>query len=126
MDNVTLPPLAPSSVDTRCPMFANVERDISLGESTSGNSVILTREHVNRLREMMANKEKLKRFLCSSINEQEVSANFRKINGRGADRIVIPTPEKEKKGIFIFNKVFVYICFNITICLSIKIQINLS
>ena len=77
--NLTPPAsLPPPSLDIGCPIFACVERDIPLGESASVNNVILTKEHVNRLREMVASKVKLRRFLCSS-SDDEVPIKLRKV-----------------------------------------------
>ena len=93
--NLTPPAtLPPPSLDIGCPIFACVERDIPLGESASVNNVILTKEHVNRLREMVASKVKLRRFLCSS-SDDEVPIKLRKVNNPSVDKI--DNTEDEKK-----------------------------
>ena len=88
-----LAPMAPPSLDIGSPIFAPLERDIPLGESASVNNVILTKEHINRLREMVASKEKLRRFLCSSSDDQ---TEVPKITGPSVKKIVDPIPENEK------------------------------
>ena len=51
------------------------DMDIALGESASVCNISLTKEHISKLREMVATKDKLKRFLCTSAEEDGVIPN---------------------------------------------------
>ena len=45
------------------------DMDIALGESASACNFTLTKEHISNLRVMVATRDKLKRFLCTSAEE---------------------------------------------------------
>ena len=45
------------------------DMDIALGESASACNFTLIKEHISNLRVMVATRDKLKRFLCTSAKE---------------------------------------------------------
>ena len=90
---VTLYNLTPPPTDIGCPVFAHAERDIPLGDSASVTNLILYKEHVERLREMVASKEKLSSFFCSSEGEHEVPKTIAKL-----ELVCVQTIEFETKG----------------------------